>query len=90
MNRTIFSIACLVVAGVLIYLVLKPPTFIEANNATADQKKQSSTDTKNPEEINSMPNEYNQLTAEESRVILAKGTEHPGTGEHNSTTAAGV
>ena len=42
------------------------------------------------EESNSMPKEYNKLTAEEERVILGKGTEYPGTGEYNSTTAEGV
>lgn len=90
MNRTVFVLACLVVAGVLIYFVSKPPTGNEALNAATDQNEQSTAAAKDPEEVNSMPKEYNQLTAQEARVILGKGTEYPGTGEYNSTTAPGV
>ena len=34
-------------------------------------------------------NEYNQLTPEEARVIIKKGTEYPGTGKLTNNDAAG-
>ena len=33
---------------------------------------------------------YNKLTAAEKRVIIDKGTEYPGTGEHLNNTAKGI
>ena len=36
------------------------------------------------------PSEYNQLTAEEQRVIEHKGTEYPGTGKYEKFTGEGV
>ena len=37
-----------------------------------------------------MANEYNELTDEEARVILSKGTESPGSGEYVDTEDAGT
>jgi methionine-R-sulfoxide reductase len=37
-----------------------------------------------------MANEYNELTREEARVILHKGTEPPGSGEYVDTEAEGT
>jgi methionine-R-sulfoxide reductase len=37
-----------------------------------------------------MAKDYNQLTAEEARIILHKGTEYPGTGEYNNTDLDGT
>ena len=37
-----------------------------------------------------MPEDYNELTADEEWVILKKGTERPNVGEYNSTTEEGV
>lgn len=37
-----------------------------------------------------MSDEYNELTPEESRVILTKGTEHPGSGEYVDSEADGT
>jgi peptide-methionine (R)-S-oxide reductase len=36
------------------------------------------------------PSEYNELTLEEARVIVHKGTEYPGTGEYEHNKAEGV
>jgi methionine-R-sulfoxide reductase len=37
-----------------------------------------------------MADRYNELNDEETRVILHKGTEYPGTGEYNDTEADGT
>lgn len=37
-----------------------------------------------------MPNDYNDLTPEEARIILHKGTEAPGSGEYNDTEDEGT
>jgi peptide-methionine (R)-S-oxide reductase len=37
-----------------------------------------------------MPSEYNELTPEEARVIIQKGTENPGTGKLTKNDSAGV
>lgn len=37
-----------------------------------------------------MSDEYNELTPEESRVILTRGTEHPGAGEYVDSEADGT
>lgn len=90
MNRMVFVLACLVACGVVVYFVGNSPKDTQTQNVTAKEDIQPPEDVKHPEESNSMPQEYNQLTAEEKNVILGKGTEYPNTGEYNSTTAAGV
>ena len=37
-----------------------------------------------------MADKYNELTQEEAHVILSKGTEYPGSGEYDTTEAAGT
>lgn len=37
-----------------------------------------------------MTDEYNELTQEEARIIISKGTEHPGTGEYVDTEDEGT
>ncbi len=86
----VFVIACVAVALVVVYFVFYPPTGRQTQIGSADQNKQPPVATNHPEETKAMPKEYNPLTAQEARVILDKGTEYPGTGEYNSTTAAGV
>ncbi|QCR23975.1 methionine-R-sulfoxide reductase [Pontibacter sp. SGAir0037] len=36
------------------------------------------------------PSDYNQLTRDEERIIVYKGTEYPGTGEYNNFKAEGL
>ncbi|MCC9135692.1 methionine-R-sulfoxide reductase [Pontibacter silvestris] len=36
------------------------------------------------------PSEYNQLTRDEERIIVHKGTEYPGTGKYDSHKAEGI
>lgn len=64
----------------------------KSKDKTTDKSKVKSTDVppKPDQESKPMPTEYNALTAEEASVILKKGTEYPGTGEYNSTTAPGI
>ena len=42
------------------------------------------------QETKPMPTQYNQLTAQEAKVIQGKGTEAPGVGEYTDNKAAGV
>lgn len=80
MNRLVFMVLFLVVVGIVIWY-----GFSAANPEPTAQPAAIKLDS---QEV--VMSDYNELTPEEARVIIHKGTEYPGTGEYTNNAAEGL
>lgn len=70
--------------------VADQPSAATAQSSGQTQASGPGADAEKPKENVKVSDSYNRLTPQEARVILAKGTEYPGTGEYEHNKAKGT